>query len=73
MSSPFYAETVRRALIGEIDESVCVRGKKEIGWRDVDFNRQVGKDETEHHVCNIRQLVSKYKGPQDKHTRVIEC
>ena len=63
VNSQLFAEKVVEALVGgQKGQSVCLQGEKEVGWKEVAYNRLVTHAEMDHHQANVRQFVKKYTG-----------
>lgn len=72
VGASFYAQRVVQALSGEHQgEIVSIRGERERHYTEVEHNREIENFEISHQVSNIRLLVSKYRGPEDKLSKLI--
>jgi hypothetical protein len=68
----FFADQVSELLrTGGKGADVVVRGEKERHYTEVAHNRDIEDWEMEHQVGNIRLLVSRYKGPEDRFGTVV--
>ena len=67
VSSDFLTSVVVDQLAtGQKGADVVVRGEKERHLNEVAHNKDIEEGEMSHHLDNIRQMVSKYKGPEDR-------
>lgn len=67
VNSEFFSEqVVDQVKKGPQGVDVVVRGERERHYTEVAHNEDIEDHETKHQVGNIRLLVSRYRGPDDR-------
>jgi hypothetical protein len=70
-SNVFTEQVVEHLGKGAKGADIVVRGEKERHYSEVAHNKELEDLDINHHVENIRLMVSKYKGPEDRFSTLV--
>jgi hypothetical protein len=72
VSSSFFTKTVAEQLAKNSEGAdVVIRGDREQHYTEVAHDRDLEEHELSHHAQNVRLMLGKYRGPEDKHSQLL--